>query len=181
MDGARHREIDVLLHEERRFDPPADFAARARVSDRAPYEAAEADRLRFWKEQAEKLHWFEKWDEVLSWDPPVARWFDGGRLNASYNCLDRHLDGPRADATALVWEGEPGEVREYSYRELHREVCAFAAALKELGVGRGDRVGIYMPMIPEAAVAMLACARIGAPHSVVFGGFSAHSLRDRMI
>jgi acetyl-CoA synthetase len=181
MDGSRHREIDVLLREHRRFEPPAEFAAGARVSDRAPYEAADTDRLAFWAEQAEQLDWFRPWDEVLSWDPPFARWFDGGRLNAAYNCLDRHLDGPRADATALIWEGEPGEVRRYTYRELHREVCAFAAALKELGVGRGDRVGIYLPMIPEAAVAMLACARIGAPHSVVFGGFSARSLRDRMI
>jgi len=181
MDGSRHREIDVLLREDRRFEPPPEFAADASVSDRSPYEAAEADRLAFWEEQAEKLDWFRPWDEVLSWDPPFARWFDGGRLNAAYNCLDRHLDGPRADATALIWEGEPGEVRRYTYRELHREVCAFAAALKDLGVERGDRVGIYLPMIPEAAVAMLACARIGAPHSVVFGGFSARSLRDRMI
>ncbi len=181
MDGSRHREIDVLLREDRQFEPPPEFAAEARVSDRSPYEAAEADRLAFWEEQAEQLDWFRPWDEVLSWDPPFARWFDGGRLNAAYNCLDRHLDGPRADAAALIWEGEPGEVRRYTYRELHREVCAFAAALKELGVGRGDRVGIYLPMIPEAAVAMLACARIGAPHSVVFGGFSARSLRDRMI
>jgi acetyl-CoA synthetase len=181
MDGPRHREIDVLLREDRRFEPPPPFAAAARVSDRAPYEAAEADRLAFWEEQAGLLDWFRPWDDVLSWDPPFARWFDGGRLNAAYNCLDRHLDGPRADATALIWEGEPGEVRRYTYRELHREVGALAAALKELGVGRGDRVGIYLPMIPEAAVAMLACARIGAPHSVVFGGFSARSLRDRMI
>ena len=181
MDGSRHREIDVLLREDRQFEPPPEFVAEARVSDRSPYEAAEADRLAFWEEQAEQLDWFRPWDEVLSWDPPFARWFDGGRLNAAHNCLDRHLDGPRADAAALIWEGEPGEVRRYTYRELHREVCAFAAALKELGIGRGDRVGIYLPMIPEAAVAMLACARIGAPHSVVFGGFSARSLRDRMI
>jgi len=181
MEGGRNREIDVLLQEDRRFDPPDAFRAAARVSDRTPYAEAAADRLRFWEEQAEQLDWFEPWDEVLSWDPPFARWFDGGKLNASYNCLDRHLDGPRADATALIWEGEPGEVRRYTYRELHAEVAAFAAALKELGVGKGDRVGIYMPMIPEAAVAMLACARVGAPHSVVFGGFSARSLRDRMI
>jgi len=181
MDGGRNREIDVLLQEDRRFDPPDAFRAAAHVSDRTPYEEAAADRLAFWEDQARKLDWFEPWDEVLSWDPPSARWFDGGKLNASYNCLDRHLNGPRADATALIWEGEPGEIRRYTYRELHAEVCAFAAALKDLGVGKGDRVGIYLPMIPEAAVAMLACARIGAPHSVVFGGFSAHSLRDRMI
>jgi acetyl-CoA synthetase len=181
MQGGRQREIDVLLQEDRRFDPPDEFRANAHVSDLTPYEQAAADRLAFWEEQAKKLDWFEPWNEVLSWDPPFARWFDGGTLNASYNCLDRHLDGPRADATALIWEGEPGEIRRFTYRELHREVCAFAAALKDLGVGKGDRVGIYLPMIPEAAVAMLACARIGAPHSVVFGGFSARSLRDRMI
>jgi acetyl-CoA synthetase len=181
MEGGRNREIDVLLKEDRRFEPPDAFRTAARVSDRTPYEQAAADRLRFWEEQAEQLDWFEPWDEVLSWKPPFARWFDGGKLNASYNCLDRHLDGPRADATALIWEGEPGEVRRYTYRELHAEVSALAAALKGLGVGKGDRVGIYMPMIPEAAVAMLACARIGAPHSVVFGGFSARSLRDRML
>jgi acetyl-CoA synthetase len=182
MDGSRTREIDVLLNEDRRFEPPENFRRKALVCDRAPYEAAERDRLGFWEEQAEKLEWMERWDEVLTWDPPFARWFDGGKLNASVNCLDRHLKGPRADATALLWEGEPGDRRRYTYRQLHMEVCAFAAALREdLGVRKGDRVGIYLPMIPEAAIAMLACARIGAPHSVVFGGFSAKSLRDRMI
>ena len=181
MAGPRQREIDVLLQEDRQFAPPSAFSEGAHVSDRRPYDAAAEDRLRYWESQAEKLHWFRDWDEVLSWEPPFARWFDGGRLNAAYNCLDRHLDGPRADATALIWEGEPGEVRRYTYRELHGEVCAFAAALKDLGVARGDRVGIYLPMIPEAAIAMLACARIGAPHSVVFGGFSSKSLRERMI
>ncbi|MGI9037388.1 MAG: acetate--CoA ligase [Gemmatimonadota bacterium] len=182
MDGSRNREIDVLLKENRLFEPPDGFRRGAHVADRGPYEAAERDRLGFWAEQAKKLEWFEPWDDVLTWDPPFARWFDGGKLNACYNCLDRHLDGPRADATALLWEGEPGDTRRYTYRQLHQEVCAFAAVLREdLGVKKGDRVGIYLPMIPEAAIAMLACARIGAPHSVVFGGFSAKSLRDRMI
>ncbi len=181
MDGSRKREIEVLLTEHRRFDPPDAFRAAAHVSDDTPYAAAREDREAFWEAQAEQLHWFRRWDTVLSWDPPFARWFDGGQLNVSYNCLDRHLQGPRADAVALIWEGEPGDKRTYTYRELHREVCAFAAALKDLGVERGDRIGIYLPMIPEAAIAMLACTRIGAPHSVVFGGFSAKSLRDRMI
>ncbi len=181
MDRSRKREIDVLLTEDRRFDPPDAFRAAAHVSDDTPYRSARNDREAFWEEQAEQLDWFRRWDTVLSWDPPFARWFEGGQLNVSHNCLDRHLDGPRADAVALIWEGEPGDKRTYTYRELHREVCAFAAALKRLGVERGDRIGIYLPMIPEAAIAMLACTRIGAPHSVVFGGFSAKSLRDRMI
>jgi acetyl-CoA synthetase len=181
MDGSHSREIEVLLTEDRTFDPPQAFRAAAHVADDAPYGQASADREAFWAAQAEKLDWFRRWDTVLSWEPPFARWFEGGQLNVSHNCLDRHLDGPRADAAALIWEGEPGDKRTYTYRELHREVCAFAAALKRLGVARGDRVGIYLPMIPEAAIAMLACTRIGAPHSVVFGGFSAKSLRDRMI
>ncbi len=181
MSGSRKREIDVLLTEDRCFDPPDTFRAAAHVSDDTPYSAATEDRVAFWEEQAEQLDWFQRWDTVLSWDPPFARWFEGGKLNVSHNCLDRHLDGPRADAVALIWEGEPGDKRTYTYRELHKEVCAFAAALKKLGVKRGDRIGIYLPMIPEAAIAMLACTRIGAPHSVVFGGFSAKSLRDRMI
>ncbi|MFQ5530446.1 MAG: AMP-binding protein, partial [Gemmatimonadota bacterium] len=181
MDGSRSREIEVLLTEDRSFDPPVAFSAEAHVSGEAPYAAARGDREAFWEGQAEQLDWFRRWDNVLSWDPPFARWFEGGRLNVSHNCLDRHLDGLRADSTALTWEGEPGDRRAYTYRELHAEVCAFAAALKRLGVNRGDRVGVYLPMIPEAAIAMLACTRIGAPHSVVFGGFSAKSLRDRMI
>ena len=181
MDQSHKREIDVLLTEDRRFDPPDTFRAAAHVSDDTPYVEARENREAFWERQAEKLDWFRPWDTVLSWDPPFARWFEGGQLNVSHNCLDRHLDGPRGDAVALIWQGEPGDKRTYTYRELHREVCAFAAALKGLGVERGDRIGIYLPMIPEAAIAMLACTRIGAPHSVVFGGFSAKSLRDRMI
>ncbi len=180
MSDDRRREIDVLLHEERRYEPPADFRQAAAVADDAPYVEARADREAFWASWAEKLHWFRKWDTVLEWEPPFARWFVGGKLNVAYNCLDRHLDGWRANKAALIWEGEPGDRRVYTYRQLHREVCQFANALKKLGVAKGDRVAIYLPMIPEAAIAMLACARIGAPHSVVFGGFSAKSLRDRI-
>jgi len=180
MSDDRRREIDVLLHEERRYEPPADFRQAAAVADDAPYVEARADREAFWASWAEKLHWFRKWDTVLEWEPPFARWFVGGKLNVAFNCLDRHLDGWRANKAALIWEGEPGERRVYTYRQLHREVSQFANALKKLGVVKGDRVAIYLPMIPEAAIAMLACARIGAPHSVVFGGFSAKSLRDRI-
>ncbi len=180
MPDKRRREIDVLLHEERRYEPPEDFRQSAAVCDDAPYLEARADREAFWASWAEKLHWFRKWDTVLEWKPPFARWFVGGKLNVAYNCLDRHLDGWRANKAALIWEGEPGDRRVYTYRQLHREVCQFANALKKLGVEKGDRVAIYLPMIPEAAIAMLACARIGAPHSVVFGGFSAKSLRDRI-
>jgi len=181
MDEAPHRQIEVLLTEERRFEPPPEFRDAAVVRDDAPYRAAAADREAYWESWAEELDWFRKWDRVLEWDSPFARWFVGGRLNVTHNCLDRHLGGPRANKAALIWEGEPGDRRVYTYRQLHREVCKFASALKGLGVRRGDRVAIYLPMIPEAAIAMLACARIGAPHSVVFGGFSPQSLRDRIV
>ena len=172
--------FDVLLTENRRFPPPGNFGEGAVVADRGLYESASADRLAFWESWAEKLDWFERWHTVLEWEPPHARWFVGGKLNVSHNCLDRHLDGPRRNKAALIWEGEPGDVREYTFESLHREVCQFANALKGLGVGKGDRVAIYLPMIPEAAIAMLACTRIGAPHSVVFGGFSPESLSDRI-
>ena len=172
--------LDVLLTENRRFPPPENFEEGAVVPDRGLYESASADRLAFWEAWAEKLDWFERWHTVLEWEPPHAKWFVGGKLNVSHNCLDRHLDGPRRNKAALIWEGEPGDVREYTYGSLHREVCQFANALKGLGVGKGDRVAIYLPMIPEAAIAMLACTRIGAPHSVVFGGFSPESLADRI-
>ena len=180
MPDQRRREIDVLLHEERRYEPSERFRQSAAVGDDTPYREAGENREAFWASWAEKLHWFRKWDTVLEWNPPFARWFVGGKLNVAYNCLDRHLDGWRANKAALIWEGEPGDRRVYTYRQLHREVCQFANALKKLGVEKGDRVAIYLPMIPEAAIAMLACARIGAPHSVVFGGFSAKSLRDRI-
>ena len=181
MSDGQHREIDVLLQEIRRFEPPAGFQDRALVSDQTPYEKAARDREGFWEEWARELHWFEPWDRVLEWKAPFAKWFQGGRLNVAYNCLDRHLETWRANKAALIWEGEPGDRKVLTYRQLHREVCLFANALRSLGVKRGDRVAIYLPMIPEAAVAMLACARLGAPHSVVFGGFSSRSLRDRII
>ena len=172
--------IEALLQEDRRFPPPEEFARRANVSDPRVYEEAEKDLEGFWARFAEELHWFKKWDRVLEWDPPHAKWFTGGKTNLSYNCLDRHLATTRRNKAALMWEGEPGDWKVYTYWDLHREVCKFANALKSLGVRKGDRVTIYLPMIPELPIAMLACARIGAPHSVVFGGFSAESLRDRI-
>ena len=172
--------IDVLLTEKRCFSPPDDFIKDAVIKDRSPYDQSRSDRLKFWESWAEDLDWFEKWHTVLEWNPPHAKWFVGGKLNVSHNCLDRHLDGPSRNKTALIWEGEPGDTKTYSYLSLYREVCQFANALKSLGIGKGDRVAIYLPMIPEAAIAMLACSRIGAPHSVVFGGFSPQSLADRI-
>ena len=172
--------LDDLLREERRFPPPGEFRAQAHVSDDAVREEAARDPEAWWARWAEELHWFRKWDRVLDWKPPHARWFEGGQINVAYNCLDRHLSGPRRNKAALIWEGEPGDVRTYTYWDLHREVSRFAQVLKNLGVEKGDRVAIYLPMIPEAAIAMLACARIGAPHSVVFGGFSPESLSDRI-
>ena len=171
--------LDALLTEKRKFAPPGRFAAEAVVSDPAIYDEGE-DHERFWAGWADELDWFRKWDTVLEWNPPHAKWFVGGRLNVCHNCVDRHLDGPRRDKPALVWEGEPGDRRAFTYAELAEEVGRFANVLKGLGVRKGDRVAIYLPMIPEAAFAMLACARIGAPHSVVFGGFSPDSLADRI-
>ncbi|HEY7412535.1 MAG TPA: acetate--CoA ligase [Vicinamibacteria bacterium] len=177
-------DITSVLREKRVFPPPAAFAREAHVKSldeyRALYRRSVEDPEGFWGEQAQALRWSRPWDRVREWNPPHARWFVGGRLNLSDNCLDRQVEGGRKDKAAIVWEGEPGEVRVVTYGELLSEVCRFANALKALGVKPGHRVGIYMPMVPEAAVAMLACARIGAPHSVVFGGFSAEALRDRM-
>ena len=170
--------LDALLTEKRRFAPPPGFAAAAVVRDVSLYDEAE-DYEAFWAGWAERLDWFERWETVLDWNPPHARWFTGGRLNVCHNCVDRHLEA-RRDKTALIWEGEPGEKRLYTYGRLAEEVGRFANVLKGLGVKKGDRVAIYLPMIPEAAFAMLACARIGAPHSVVFGGFSPDSLADRI-
>ena len=175
-----HGALDSLLHEDRSFPPPEGFAASAHVRDDSLQRAADADLEAYWAEWARELDWFEPWTKVLEWTPPHAKWFVGGKLNVSYNCLDRHLDGPRRNKAALIWEGEPGDTRTYTYWDLHREVCKFANVLKGLGVKKGDRVAIYLPMIPEAAIAMLACTRIGAPHSVVFGGFSPESLSDRI-
>jgi acetyl-CoA synthetase len=173
--------IAALLSEERVFEPSEVFRSRAVVQDRAVYESAEADDEAFWAEQADRLGWVKRWDTVMTWTPPWVKWFEGGQLNASYNCLDRHVEAGGGDKVAYYWEGEPGEERAITYRELLDEVSRFANALKELGVRRGDRVAIYLGMVPELPVAMLACARIGAPHSVVFGGFSSESLRDRII
>ena len=173
-------EISDLLTETRSFPPPAEFAAAALVNDRSLHEAAERDFIHYWAEQASTLRWSRPWDRVLDWQPPRAQWFVGGELNVSENCLDRHLEGPRRNKAAIIWEGEPGDRRTLTYYELAREVRTFANVLKSLGVEKGDRVGIYLPLVPEAAIAMLACARIGAIHSVVFGGFSPESLRDRM-
>ena len=173
------QEIDALLQENREFPPSDEFRRAANVTDPEIWAKADADREGFWAGWAEQLDWHTKWNRVLEWDPPNAKWFAGGTLNASYNCLDRHLE-TRGDKLALIWEGEPGEVRRITYRELHAEVSKFANALKSLGIQSGDRVAIYMPLIVEAVVAMLACARIGAIHSVVFGGFSADALKDRI-
>ena len=172
--------LDDLLQESRTFPPSPEFRSRAHVSDERVREEAARDPEGYWARWAEQLHWFRRWDRVLTWDPPYARWFEGGQINVTYNCLDRHASGPRGSKTALIWEGEPGDVRRYTYEELRLEVSRFGQALKDLGVKKGDRVAIYLPMIPEAVVAMLACARIGAPHSVVFGGFSPESLADRI-
>ncbi len=174
-----HR-IDTLLEETRVFPPPESFRAGAHCGSAAMYDAAARDPEGFWVSHAEQLEWSRRWDRVLDWEPPHAKWFVGGELNASVNCLDRHVGTARRNQAALIWEGEPGERRTITYWELYRQVNKFANVLKKLGVRRGDRVAIYLPMIPEAVIAMLACARIGAPHSVVFGGFSSESLRDRI-
>ena len=178
--------IESILQEKRLFAPPAEFSENARIKSQEAYQAlydqAKQDPIAFWSQLAEnELHWFKKWERVLDWQPPFAQWFVGGQLNISFNCLDRHLTTWRRNKAAIIWEGEPGDSRTLTYGELHREVSQFANALKKLGVQKGDRVAIYLPMIPEAAIAMLACASIGALHSVVFGGFSAEALRDRLV
>jgi len=173
-------EIDALLHENRKFPPPDSFRKSAHVSDPEIYERATADPEGFWAEQANTLEWFKKWDTVLEWTPPHAKWFVGGKLNVSVNCVDRHIKTARRNKAALIWEGEPGDRRTLTYWDLYVEVQRFANVLKKLGVKRGDRVAIYMPLIPEVVIAMLACTRIGAAHSVVFGGFSPDSLSDRI-
>ncbi|MEP7176456.1 MAG: acetate--CoA ligase [Gemmatimonadales bacterium] len=172
-------QLDTLLSEQRRFPPDPAFAAAANGTP-ALYAAAEQDREAFWAEQARALDWMRPWDRVLEWTLPHAKWFVGGQLNVAANCLDRHLAGPLRNKAAIIWEGEPGDRRVLTYWDLAREVRRAANALKQLGVRKGDRVAIYLPMIPEAAIAMLACARIGAVHSVIFGGFSAESVRDRV-
>ena len=177
--------IESILQEKRVFNPPQEFADHAAVRNMAEYQKlydlAAKDPAGFWAKLAEReLHWFKRWGKTLDWQPPFAKWFVNGKINISYNCLDRHLTSHRRDKPALIWEGEPGDSRTLTYAELHQEVCQMANAIKQLGVKKGDRVLIYMPMIPEAAIAMLACARIGAAHSVVFGGFSADALLSRI-
>ena len=173
-------EISALLQEDRRFPPSADFRAKANINDPKIYESAARDPEAFWAGFAAELEWMRPWDRVLEWKPPHARWFDGGKLNVSVNCVDRHLRTARRNKAAIIWEGEPGDRRTLTYWDLSREVSRFANVLKSLGVKRGDRVALYLPLVPELAIAMLACARIGAVHNVVFGGFSAESLRDRI-
>jgi len=183
MADERSGQIVNVMKEERLFPPPKQFADRARIGSMQEYEKlwneAEADLEGFWGKLAGELHWFKPYKKVLEWNEPFAQWFVGGRTNVCYNCLDVHLGSPRANKAALIWEGEPGDTRVYTYQMLHREVCKFANVLKKLGVGPGDVVAMYMPMVPELAIAMLACARIGAIHSIVFAGFSAEAIAER--
>lgn len=176
--------IDSVLKEQRVFDPPIEFSKHAHISNVEEYERlcrdAENNPEQFWDRIAHELEWLKPWDRVLEWDSPWAKWFVGGQINLSYNCLDRHVSTWRRNKAALIWEGEPGEIRTLTYQQLLTDVCKFANVLKSLGITKGDRVALYMGMTPELAIAMLACARIGAPHSVVFGGFSATALSDRI-
>ena len=176
--------ITSVLHEERVFKPSSQFSKQAHVSSFAEYQALYKSSIRnpeaFWAKIASELDWFKKWNKTLVWKTPFAKWFVGGKINVSFNCLDRHLNTWRKNKAALIWEGEPGDTRTLTYQELHREVCKFANVLKQLGAEKGDRVVIYMPLIPELAIAMLACARIGATHSIIFGGFSSQALIDRI-
>jgi len=176
--------IDSILQEKRVFEPAPEFSKLAHIKSKAEYERiyaeAKADPEKFWGAVAKELHWFKPWDKVLEWNAPWAKWFVGGQTNLSYNCLDRHVQTARRNKAAIIWEGEPGEVRTYTYQQLLIEVERFANVLKGLGIKKGDRVAIYMGMVPELAIAMLACARIGAVHSVIFGGFSANAIVDRV-
>ncbi len=176
--------IESHLHESRVFKPHAAFSKTSLIRDMATYRRLHRESIErpqvFWKRASGELRWLKKWTKLLEWKPPFAKWFLGGKINVSDNCLDRHIEGPRRNKAAIIWEGEPGEKRTITYQQLHRDVCRFANVLLRNKIKKGDRVIIYMPMIPEAAVAMLACARIGAVHSVVFGGFSADSIRDRI-
>jgi acetyl-CoA synthetase len=178
------QKIESVSKETRLFESPPDFVEKARIGSRAEYDALYRKSVEepeaFWRERAAEIHWFEPPKRILRWEPPFAKWFEGGTTNLAYNCLDRHLDGPAANRAALIWEGENYDSRTLTYRQLHREVCKAANALERLGVTPGDRVGIYLGMVPEAAIAMLACARIGAVHTVIFGGFAAEAIRDRL-
>ena len=179
-----HDNIESHLVEKRVFKPAPGFSSKARIKSLAQYRRMYRESIRqpakFWTREAKELVWRAPWKKVVEWKPPFAKWFVGGKLNVSENCLDRHLAGSRRNKAAIIWEGEPGDKRTLTYQQLHREVCRFANVLKRNNIKKGDRVIIYLPNIPEAAIAMLACARIGAVHSVVFGGFSADSIRDRI-
>jgi acetyl-CoA synthetase len=181
--AAQAGQVQTVMQEERLFPPPAEFAAKAQIKSLAEYQAlwneAAGDIEKFWAKLAGELHWFKPYSKVLQWDEPFANWFVGGQTNASYNCLDAHLNSATRNKAAIIWEGEPGEERTLTYQQLHREVCKFANALKHLGLKKGDVASIYMPMTPELAIAMLACARIGVVHSVIFGGFSSEAIADR--
>ncbi len=180
-DDEEEGRIESRLEGENIYSPPKEFVEQANVNDPEIYEYAEENYEEFWADKAERLDWYEKWDEVLKWDPPHAEWFVNGKLNASYNCIDRHVENGKGDETAIIWEGEPlDETKEYTFAELQEEVSKFANALKEMGVEKGDIVTFYLPMVPELAIGVLACARIGAPHSVVFGGFSPSALNERI-
>lgn len=176
--------ITSILREQRVFEPSREFSQAAHISSLEQYErlyqSALNDPDSYWADRAREIDWFEPWQKVLEWNYPYAKWFVGGKLNASYNCLDRHLKTWRRNKAAIIWEGEPGDSRTLTYHQLHQEVCRFANALKSLGVSAGERVAIYMPLVPELAIAVLACARIGAIHTVIFGGFAAHAIRDRV-
>ena len=184
VSSISQHDIDTILREHRVFPPPEEFSRRAHIQSMEQYEELYKrsidDPEGFWAEAARELHWFKPWTKVLEWDLPSAKWFVDGKINLCYNCVDRHALGARGDKTALIWEGEPGEIRRMTYAELHAEVQKVASALKELGIQKGDRVAIYMGMTPELAIALLACARIGAVHSVIFGGFAANAISDRV-
>ena len=176
--------IDTVMNEDRLFPPSADFASKSVIGSMEKYQElwdrAKADPVAFWDDLAKsELHWFKPYEQVLEWEQPFAKWFVGGQTNASYNCLDAHIEAGRGDKTAIIWEGEPGDQLTFTYKELHAEVCKFANVLKSLDVGQGDVVSIYMPMVPELIIAMLACARVGAAHSVIFAGFSSEAIADR--
>src|SRR6202142_3555723 len=182
--SAPNQDLESTLREFRVFPPPEEFSRKAHIQSLQQYETLYKQSIEdpeaFWAGVAKDLHWFQPWEKVLEWNLPWAKWFVGGKLNLSYNCVDRHALGERAQKTALIWEGEPGEIRRLTYAELHVEVQKFANALKSLGIKKGDRVAVYMGMTPELAIALLACARIGAVHSGIFGGFAANAIADRV-
>ncbi|MCI0605883.1 AMP-binding protein, partial [bacterium] len=176
--------ITSILNEKRVFKPSSEFSRNAHVKSFTQYKRSYRSSIKniqkFWAGAASELTWFRRWKRILDWRPPFAKWFIGGQINVSYNCLDRHLSGWRRNKAAIIWEGEPGETRTLTYQQLHSEVCRFANVLRRLGVVKGDRVILYMPLVPELAIAMLACTRIGATHSIIFGGFSSQALVDRI-